>query len=104
MACVPLHSFEKHPPRLCRLDRFLKYRGDINFRTRVSLFECQERYCKRSFAENLFLLLSRGFFFSLAFLSNHLLNKRTEVLDCSVEFENHIVNMLSIASAFQAMS
>lgn len=49
-----------------------------------------------------FFSLSRGFYFSPAFLSNHLLNKGGEIVDCFIELENHTVNMLSLASAFQA--
>lgn len=40
--------------------------------------------------------------FSPAFLSIHLLNKRTEILHFFIEIEKHTVNMLSITCVFQA--
>jgi len=49
-----------------------------------------------------FLPLGKGFVFYLAFLSIHLLNKITEVLDYFMEIERQTLNMLSKAPAFQA--
>lgn len=102
--CVLLNHYKK-----CRLDRFLEYRGHAKFRTRDLLSISQVLYWKRPFSENYlvctvfcFLSLSKGFVFSPAFVSTYLLNKRTEVLDCFIEIEKYTVNMLSIASVFQA--
>lgn len=44
-----------------------------------------------------FLSLSKDFFFSLALLSTHVLNKRTEVLAVFSDTETHAFNSLSIA-------